>query len=155
MIIWEDDAFWKTEKMEGSGVKNNWSHSQESWWQGQVSYLLWSFYHTLRCLQVHSPAGAASLIGSGMGPHFIFAEGDSEFREHGTDTIRCHMRSHTVHTFGSQDSADDVLSSHKLQEPLPAGKHPNSHTQTYTHMILTITNPNPLTIQFNKNFIKP
>jgi hypothetical protein len=72
-------------------------------------------------LQVHSPSGAATLIASGMGPHFIFTEGDSEFRDHGTDTIRSHMRTH--HTFGnSLDAVDDVLSSHKLQEPPPAGK---------------------------------
>ena len=74
-------------------------------------------------LQVHSPCGAAPLIGGGMGPHFIFAEdGETQFREAAaTDIRRCHMHRHHVHTFNCSE-ADDVLSSHKLLKPLSTGK---------------------------------
>ncbi|XP_024382208.2 uncharacterized protein [Physcomitrium patens] len=71
--------------------------------------------------QIHSPSGAASLIASGMGPHFIFAEGDNKFRDSATDTTRCQML-HQVHTFNSME-ADDVLSSHhNLSDHIPAGE---------------------------------
>ncbi|KAG0554409.1 hypothetical protein KC19_12G089500 [Ceratodon purpureus] len=72
--------------------------------------------------QVHNPCGAAPLIGSAMGPHFLFAEdGDNEFREAvATDIRHCHMHRHHVHTFNSLE-ADDILNSHKLLKPLSIG----------------------------------
>ncbi|XP_073386998.1 uncharacterized protein [Physcomitrium patens] len=107
--------------------------------------------------QVHSPSGAASVIGSGMGHQFIFAEGDSEFRDSAMDTSRCHMRHH-LHAYNAME-ADDVLSSHhKLSEPLPAGElgfHAtekdlttsmakeltDSKSQTYLHQQLSVALP--------------
>ena len=66
-------------------------------------------------LQALGPPSTTSIVGSGIGPHFIFSEGDNEFRD--TSNIQCLQ--HNVHTYNPME-ADEILSI-KL-EPIAAGK---------------------------------
>lgn len=66
-------------------------------------------------LQALGPPTTPSINGSGIGPHFIFSEGDNEFRD--TTNIQCLQ--HSVHTYNPME-ADEILSI-KL-EPISAGK---------------------------------
>jgi hypothetical protein len=74
-----------------------------------------SLSHCYVDLQALGPPSTTSIVGSGMGPHFIFAEGVNEFRD--ATNIRC-LR-HSVHTFNPIET-EDVLNI-KL-EPVAPGK---------------------------------
>ena len=81
-----------------------------------------SLSHCYVDMQALGPPSTTSIVGSGMGPHFIFAEGVNEFRD--ATNIRC-LR-HSVHTFNPIET-EDVLNI-KL-EPVAPGKQ-----ETHPHL---------------------